>query len=355
MSNYSIRAHPQKEHMKSSLSKRPISAIVLTVMLLATLVACNLANPTSSNPPTNPPAGKTNADTGPVGSPSISHSSVPADKVPPAFTIANDDNTQPAASLHYAISGDLYPWNRFERPFTQTGMNYLPALDIRNLQIAKDPNWYYGSLQLAGVDETTKTLNANYALELDLNKDGRGDVLMWARPPFTTTWSTTPVTVYTDPDGDVGGADPLKADTPPGGDGYEKIVFQDGQGQDPDLVWVRISPDASNILQFAFKYSLLNGAATFMIGGWADSGLQDPGKFNYDDHFTLTDAGSSLHGDKNYPIKAIFAVDSTCRAAVGFTPKGTEPLVCPLPQAPTPTPQVGPRPTPTPIPTRPIG
>jgi hypothetical protein len=29
-----------------------------------------------------------------------------------------------------------------------------------------------------------------------------------------------------------------------------------------------------------------------------------------------------------YPIKAIFALDNTCREAFGFTPGGTEPGVC---------------------------
>jgi hypothetical protein len=145
------------------------------------------------------------------------------------------------------------------------------------------------------------------------------------------------VTVYTDPDGDVGGPNPLKSDAPFSGDGYEKTILTNGQGADPDLAWVRISPDSPSTLQFAFKSTLLNGTTAFLIGGWADNSIKDPSKFNYNDHFTLADAGSSMHADPNYPIKALYAMDNTCRVAVGFTPTGTEPLVCPLPPRPTPT------------------
>jgi hypothetical protein len=37
-----------------------------------------------------------------------------------------------------------------------------------------------------------------------------------------------------------------------------------------------------------------------------------------------------------YPIKALAEVDNTCRWAVGFTPTGSEPGICPVPATPTP-------------------
>ena len=81
-----------------------------------------------------------------------------------------------------------------------------------------------------------------------------------------------------------------------------------------------------------------------MWGVWADAGLKDPGMFNYNDRFTYAQAGSPIAGNPYYPIKAIYAVDNTCRAAYGFNPTGDEPLLCPVNPQPTPTP----RPTPTP-------
>jgi hypothetical protein len=39
---------------------------------------------------------------------------------------------------HRAPYGDSYNINLFERPFTQTGMNYIPLLDILTFQISED-------------------------------------------------------------------------------------------------------------------------------------------------------------------------------------------------------------------------
>ncbi len=320
--------------MKYSIRRKSHLAAVILIFIL--LAGCNLASSpakTTEIPATLIPSPIASTDTPTT----IVHTMIPGE-VPGSVSIANDTNTQPNADLHFATAGDLFDLNRFERPFTQNGMVYLPALDIQELRIGKDPNWYYATLLLAGVDTATNSLNADYGLEIDLNKDGRGDILIWVRPPYSTDWSTTPVTVYTDPNGDVGGSNPLKSDASPTGDGYEKVVFNGGQGADPDLAWVRLAPDSPNKIEFAFKPSLLNGTTAFLIGGWADAGLKDPSKFNYNDHFTLSEAGSALHGDANYPIKAVYALDSTCRAAVGFSPDGSEPLVCPLPAVPTPPP-----------------
>lgn len=321
-----------------------LCAICVSLMLVIT--ACNLAalSPSATPPPatgveSSPEQANPTVDTVETltvtSTTIILHTMIPG-TVPGSLSIANDTNSMPNADLHYATAGDLYDLNRFERPFTQDGMVYLPALDIQELSIGKDTNWYYATLMLSGVEETTSSLNGDYGLELDLNKDGRGDILIWASPPYSTDWSTSPITTYTDPDGDVGGGDPLKADTPVTDDGYESVIFDGGQGADPDLAWVRLSPDSSKNLEFAFKPSLLNGSTAFLIGGWADGELKDPSRFNYNDHFTLDEAGSALHGDANYPIKAIYALDSTCRAAIGFTPNGSESLVCPLPSTPVP-------------------
>ena len=317
--------------------KRYSLHLLLTIGLAVTaLAACSLGGkpPATQTGPTATPA---NGSGGDSANQNTAHVITPAALIPGAISVANDQNTQPSASLRYVASGDAFDLNRFERPFTQTTMDYLPALDIQSLRISKDATWFYGSLQLAGVDQKTNTLNGGYSLEIDLNKDGRGDILIWVTPPYTTDWSTAGVKVYTDPDGDVGGPRPLKSDAPTNGDGYEKVIFNAGQGADPDLAWVRISPDSASTIQFAFKQTLLNGNTAFMIGGWADAAVMDPAKFNYNDHFTPSQAGSPIHADPNYPVKALFAMDNTCRAAVGFIPTGTEPLVCPLPPTPTPT------------------
>ena len=52
--------------------------------------------------------------------------------------------------------------------------------------------------------------------------------------------------------------------------------------------------------------------------------------FEFNDHFTFEQAGYPMKEDaKNYPIKAIWGVDNTCRIPSGFTPTGTMPGLCP--------------------------
>ncbi len=248
------------------------SRLAALMLVFALLAGCSPAKTTATLTP--PPIAKRNTPT-PTGNTTIVHNTLPGE-TSGTVSIANDTNSQLSADLHYATAGDLYDLNRFERPFTQDGMIYLPALDIQKLSIGKDPDWYFATLQLAGVDAAANSLDADYGLEIDLNQDGRGDILIWVRPPYSTDWSTTPVTVYTDLNGDVGAANPLQSDAPATGDGYETVIFADGQGADPDLAWVRLAPDSPSTLEFAFKPSLLDSVTAFLIGGWADTGLKDP-------------------------------------------------------------------------------
>lgn len=276
----------------------------------------------------------------------VKHIVMPPDPAK-AGPINYDVDSSGTASQNRAPYGDSYDLNLFERPFTQNSMVYIPALDINTFSLSQDDTWFYVSMQMSGGDMNDK-IGIDYGVELDTNHDGVGDYLVWAHPPYTTTWSTDTVQVYSDPNHDVGGASPEKSDAnattsaPYPGDGYETIIFSQGQGTDPDLAWVRLDPHNSSALQFAFKRTLAGPA--FMWGVWADAGLKDPGKFNYNDRFTLVQAGSPIKGNANYPIKAIYQVDNTCWAAFGFTPTGYEPHLCPrntppkAPRAPGATP-----------------
>jgi hypothetical protein len=170
--------------------------------------------------------------------------------------------------------------------------------------------------------------------------------------PKSTSWSSDGVQVFQDKNQDVGGIHPIQADTPPQtGDGYETVLVDQGQGTDPDLAYARISPSDPNSVQLAFKVSLANNGL-FVWGAWAiDPGMFHPGWFDYNDHFTQSDAGSPVKELKQfYPLKDLYLVDNTCRWGSSFTPKASVPGVCPVP--PTPTPQPGhvvvtPGPTPT--------
>jgi hypothetical protein len=328
--------------------------LLAVVVLLATVLSCSLSSAVPAQQPSPPqatsPAGTTipestanstsqTATSAPAATSaqaatstlSVTHTITPAD-INPTGALNYDVDSSGTASQHRAPYGDSYNLNLFERPFTQKDMAYIPSLDINTFQITSDTNFYYVFITLIGNNPNDPT-NIDYGVEIDKNHDGFGDVLVWAQPPYTKQWSTNGVKVFTDPNHDTGGASAEKSDAnattvaPYPGDGYETVIFNQGQGDDPDLAWVRIDPKNANVVDFAFKQSLAGPA--FMWGVWADARLKDPSKFNYNDRFTNAQAGSPIGGSPFYPINAIYAVDNTCRAVLGFKPTGYEPGLCP--------------------------
>lgn len=334
----------------------------LLILILAAL-ACNLPFSTTSPAPTqdvgaivsqtlaalstansNAPATLTPSPLPPPGTvtPGVVHSFFPTE-VQTTGVINYDVDSRGTAPEHRAPYGDSYKLNRFERPFTQNVMDYLPEVDIQKFRIISDTNWYYVFMEVADVN-SAGGLTADYGVELDFDRDGHGDFLIWAKPPFGTSWTTEGLTVFSDSNNDTGGLSPERADLNFSGNGYDQVVVSSGRGGvDPDLAWVRIDPHSVTTIQFAFKKSLVG--STFMWGVWADLGLRDPSKFSYNDYFTEEQAGSPEKSEtKFYPIKAIYAVDNTCRAAYGFKPTENEPLLCPpyLPPGVTPSPTTPP-------------
>ncbi|HEY9153342.1 MAG TPA: hypothetical protein VIN60_10685 [Anaerolineales bacterium] len=334
-----------------------ISIRFAIVVLVMAALSCNLPSavatppqspqPTASSPnvpvTSQPMVNSTSATLAPAptttATVAITHTTIPAD-INPTGAFNYDVDSSGTASQHRAPYGDSYNLNLFERPFTQKDMTYIPSLDINTFQIASDTNFYYVFITLIG-NNPNDPINIDYGVEIDQHRDGFGNILIWAQPPYTTQWTTNGVKVYTDPNHDTGGASPEKSDAnattsaPYPGDGYETVIFNQGQGNDPDLAWVRIDPKNPNVVDFAFKQSL--AGPSFMWGVWADAGLKDPSKFNYNDRFTPAQAGSPIASSPYYPIKAIYAVDNTCRAAYGFKPTGYEPLLCPATVQPAPT------------------
>lgn len=335
---------------------------VFLALALMTALACTLplsAAPTtlppvalSTLPPVTAPLSESTSapqSTPTVGvtPPPIAHTLLPAD-VAASGGYNYDVPSDGTAPEHRAPYGDSYRINLFERPFTQNVMDYIPPLDITTFRLHQDANFYYVTIQLVSGDPNDP-LGIDYGVELDTDHDGVGDYLIWAHPPYASAWSTETVRVYQDTNHDSGGRSPEKSDAPYSGNGYETLVFDQGQGSDPDLAWVRLDPRSASALQFAFKRSLAGNA--FLWGAWADAGLKDPAQFSYNDRFTEEQAGSPEKSEAYYPIKAVYQVDNTCWAPFGFNPTGYEPHLCPPPAPPTKgpkTPQPGPTPTNTP-------
>jgi hypothetical protein len=238
------------------------------------------------------------------------------------------------ASDKRAPYGDSYKLNRFERPFLQD-MTYVSDLDIASYSFGEDTNFFYVSIELIGTDPNNQ-LGINYGVEIDTNADGFGDYIIWAHPPYSIEWTTDNVQVFKDTNHDTGGLSAEKSDAPLPGDGYDKLIFNGGRGDgdDPDLAWIRVNAGRLSTVQFAFKKSL--AGSRFMYGVLADAGLKDVGKMDYVDRFTEAEAGSPEKSEKYYPLKALYAVDNVCRETYGFTGNGEEPQRCPIDLKPEP-------------------
>jgi len=305
--------------------------------LSAAVLACNLpggapaSQPQVEPPQASQPAGDVPAETLP---PNVVHIQSPATTL--GFgTYIYDVESSGTAAERRAPYGDSYNINRLERPFLQD-MTYVRDLDIVKAVVSEDADWFYVSIDLVGTDPNN-VLGIDYGLELDKDYDGFADDLIWAVPPYTSSWDTANVKIFEDKNHDTSAVSPVKSDAPITTDGYDTQTYFGGPGDaDPDLAWVRLGGGAESTLQFAFKKSW--SGTVFMLGVVADANFRDAHKFDLVDRFTEAEAGSPVKEKQYYPLKALFAVDNTCREAFGFKPTGYEPQLCPREEA-TPAPK----------------
>ncbi len=131
--------------------------------------------------------------------------------------------------------------------------------------------------------------------------------------------------VYTDTNADVGAKTPQKSDAPTTSNGYETMLFSAQQYKDPDAAWSRISPQNNKVVQLAFKPDQLDDSKSFVWSVWADDGIKDPAKYDYNDVYKLSEAGSPLENNDNYPVKQVSLLDGTCRTPYNAKLSGREP------------------------------
>jgi hypothetical protein len=263
----------------------------------------------------------------------VQHEMIPGELPAEWSGFAGDQDSSISADENRAPGGDRFTFGRYERPFNAIEMNvYHPYIDIQTSAIYLDDTWIYGVIGVKD-DDSGNPLSGKYGFEIDLDMDGDGDWLVLAIQPSVTEWTTNGVQVWFDENDDVGGSVKLNADDgSAAGNGYETMVFGEGQGDDPDLAWVRIDPDDPYVVHIAVKHSLIGGQSAFMAGMWAGNELLDPATFDINDRFTHEQAGSSLKEfEFFYPIKSVYELDNACRMAIGFQPRGSEPGLCPLP------------------------
>jgi hypothetical protein len=229
---------------------------------------------------------------------------------------------------------DLFSTLFFERPFTAQVMDYQGHLDITRGEISVSSPFVYATIFLEGSPPADST--AHYGIEIDQDRDGRGDWLVYGQVPSSSDWTSQGVRAYSDSDNDVGDGTPAEADGSGAGlNGYDNMVFDQGYNTtDPDGAWIRRDPSSPNKVQLAFKYSLIGSPGDFLWGVWSDEGPKTPAWFDYNDHFNITEAGSPDKSSSHYPLKALYSVDNSCRYAYGFTATTQYPAMCKLPPPP---------------------
>jgi hypothetical protein len=312
---------------------------------LVILTACNLSSgetatavsptetlvqPTSTSFPTILPTTPPEPTASAV--PAIVHKDFPGSPIGKILQTVHDQVDENSASQKQAFGGDDFKNGKYERPFDQS-MNYLPTTDLVTIQLSReDPLWTYMLIKVQKPFTENNNLNTHFLLELDTNLDNRGDLLIITGLPKTTEWSTETVKILSAPDLNVGGNTVVKPDNNLSeGRGYYEILFDNGIGADPDYAWSRLSKSDPSMVEIAFKNTLAGGEkGKFIWLPWSDAGMLDWSMFEFNDHFTLDQAGYPLKEDaQNYPLKALWGIDNTCRIPSNFTPNGYMPGLCP--------------------------
>ena len=221
-------------------------------------------------------------------------------------------------SSHYAnekcvLSGDNFLDNLYERPFTSQEMIYQPDLDITKVEFTSDEEYFFFVLHLKKPNPKTKEINGIYGIEFDLDVDGRGDLITLV-DEFLSNWTNKGIAIYTDKDGDIGGPQPMVADESYRGNGYDTRIEPKGMNS----AYARILVGDHPILQFAISRSMLNEPQIFLWNAWADNGLKNVTVFDYNDSMGPSEAGSPMKDSKDYPLKALYNLDNTCRIPFGF-------------------------------------
>jgi len=239
--------------------------------------------------------------------------------------VIHDQTCISTASEKKAPGGDEYSEGRFERPFDKD-MNYLPTLDIVRAELVRaSDGWVYFTIVL---EEAPALPPALYGIELDLNIDGRGDLLVQVPAPASEAWSESGIKVWWDSDGDVGGQVVNRSDSKGyKGSGFESLKIDSDSGKDRGQAWSRIKDKG---LQIALKEELIGGRqGKFTWQPIADGNPFSPSQYDLNDYYVLIKAGTPILGETNYPLKEVYALDNTCRGLSGLTPSGSEQGVCP--------------------------
>ena len=320
------------------MKKQSLKTTFALLAIIAAVLACSFPSateiPATDLPATELPSTEVvsvvdTATSSPPTEIPIQHQIIPVSLPEFRSSHAGDYDSSVTAKDKKSNGGDRFTFERFERPFNANTMDvYYPELDIVDTFVYQDTTWIYGTIKV--VDRSAVSASPyRFAMQLDIEVDGKGDWLILGLNPPSTDWTTNGVQVYFDTNSDVGDLTAMLTDAQSKSDGFETLVFDQGKGDDTDAAWIRVSPNDANTVEIAVKRALLGNPFLYLIDMWAGHGTLDPALFDYSDHFTHEQAGAS---DPElpifYPIKSVYELDNSCRMAVGFQPTGSEPGLC---------------------------
>lgn len=307
-----------------------------TFIIVAFLFLQGCASPTpeapavTEAPATEQPAIEAAATEAPTAEP-IVHTTIPQSGTR-SRSNAHDQEESTTFDNKNVTNGDDFLKNQFERPFTADGMTYLPDIDIVDFGITSDNQFFYIKIFLAGLDDASQSLTGSYAVEIDRNADGRAEILLSTRAPYSTDFTADNVYVFVDVNGDIGGTRATRPDAIFTGDGYDGVIFDLSRNifpEDPDLAWVHFVPGDKPAIEIAYKkWIFKDGNEKFMWNVWASKQQINPHFFNLHDTTTTEEAGSPDKNNADYPIKLVSEVDNSCRVPLGFDASGSEPMGC---------------------------
>ena len=239
---------------------------------------------------------------------------------------------KPGELIEPDLGCDNWVRNRFERPFNAiTQDEYYPDLDIQNAFLGRDAEWYYLRIALFDPQPGTDYLPGTYAMEMDQDVDGRGDLLVLVSEPGKVSgknWSTQGVQIWIDSNNDVGGNKPDIPDRLLTADGYDTLLFDQGIGIDPNSAWARVFLTGSAYLELAFKSDYLIEDTAFKWWVWSGYEGYSPDLFEMHDFYSREQTGAAYQGMEFFPIKEVFALDSSCASMWGASPDPTDPDFC---------------------------
>ena len=308
-------------------------SLLITAVFTA-VSGCNFPGIRSFSPqPTSPPVSPIPPATKIV--PTIqSHILIPFKTTGKAQTI-HDQVNKKYADERRAYGGDEYRVGRFERPF-DTKMTYLGYLDIVKSTLTRtDENFIYVTIQVADPVSQAAENPAFFGVEIDLNLDGRSRYLIRGKPSAGKEWLTAGVEVWESSSSLIPVAEVATGIPVTGAYGFDISLLRAGNGDDIDLAWIRMSPRLEDTVEIAFKNSLVGGEkGKFIWRPFTDGAPFEPRLYDLQNSYTLEQAGSPIIGEMYYPLREVYAVDNTCRAASGYQATGREPGICPLTEPP---------------------